>query len=86
MAVYERSYKRYAGDLTGELDRILVFPRYAYEEILRSKLLLAFMVLCLAWSFGLACALYIPHNLGFIKAFQLDPEAGLFQLVTQSTW
>lgn len=74
MAVYERTYRRYAGGLTNELDRILVFPRYAYEEILRSKLFLAFMIVCLVWSFGLACALYLPHNFGLIKLLQLDPE------------
>ena len=74
MAVYERNYRRYTGDLTGELDRILVFPRYAYEEILRSKLFLSFIVVCLLWSFVLACVIYIPHNLGFIKMFQLDPD------------
>lgn len=74
MAVYERNYRRYTGNLTAEFDRIMVFPRYAYEQILRSKLFLAFMTLCLVWSFVLACLLYIPHNLGFIKAFQLDPE------------
>jgi ABC-2 type transport system permease protein len=74
VAVYEHSYRRYVGGLTGALDRILIFPRYAYEEILRSKLFLTFMILCLVWSFVLACLLYVPHNLGFIKAFQLDPE------------
>jgi ABC-2 type transport system permease protein len=74
MAVYERTYRRYEGPATPELSRLLVFPRYAYEEILRSKLFLTFMVVCLLYSFGLACAMYIPHNLGFIKTFQLDPE------------
>jgi len=74
VAVYERTYRGYSGGLTPPRSRILVFPRYAYDEIFRSKLFLAFLVLCLVWSFGLACALYLPHNLGFIKAFQLDPQ------------
>jgi hypothetical protein len=37
------------------------------------------MVLCLLWPFVLACMLYVPHNLGFIKLaqeiFGADPEA-----------
>ena len=80
MAVYERTYRGYSGGLTTARSRILVFPRYAYDEIFRSKLFLAFLVLCLVWSFGLACVLYLPHNLGFVKAFQLDPQqvAGFF--------
>lgn len=77
MAVYERSYRRYDGELTPERSRLMVFPAYAYEEILRSKLFLAFLVLCLTWSFGLAVFLYVPHNLGLLNmdAFDLDPTA-----------
>ncbi len=74
MAVYEHTYHRYDGELTPEPSRILAFPRYAYEETLKSKLFVAFLVVCLLFSFGFACMLYIPHNLGFIKAFQLDPD------------
>lgn len=73
MAVYERSYRGYAGDLTPRRARILIFPRYAFEDVLRSKLFLSFLVLCLVWSFALACVLYVPHNLGFAKAFRIDP-------------
>jgi len=74
VAVYERGYRRYVGDVTPARDRILVFPRYAFDTILASKLFLAFIVLCLLYSFGFACLLYIPHNLGFIQALRLDPE------------
>lgn len=76
MAVYERTYRRYEGELTPGPSRITVLPRYAYQEILKSKLFMAFIVLCLIWSFGLACVLYIPHNLGLfqIEALQIDPE------------
>jgi ABC-2 type transport system permease protein len=81
VAVYERTYRRYDGELTADRSRVMVLPRYAYEEILRSKMFLVFIVLCLVWSFGLACLLYIPHNLGLlnIEAFDLDPdEVGRF--------
>ncbi|HXV74705.1 MAG TPA: hypothetical protein VD788_00170 [Candidatus Polarisedimenticolaceae bacterium] len=76
MAVYERTYRRYEGELTPSRARITVLPRYAYGEILKSKLFMAFVVVCLTWSFALACVLYIPHNLGLLKieALGLDPE------------
>jgi len=74
VAVYERSYRGYSGDLTPPRSRVLIFPRYAFEDVLRSKLFLSFLVLCLVWSFGLACVLYVPHNLGFAKAFRIDPQ------------
>ena len=54
MAVYEHTYRPYTGELTAEPSRIAVFPRYAYEEVLRSKLFLAFIVVCLLWPFALA--------------------------------
>lgn len=74
MAVYEHTYRPYAGETTPLPSRLSVFPRYAYQEVLKSKLFLAFMVICLLWPFALACILYIPHNLGFLKTFQLDAE------------
>jgi len=80
VAVYERTYRRYVGELSPERTRFLVFQRYAFEEVFRSKLFIAFLGLCLLHPFALACILYIPHNLGFLEAFQLDPEqvAGFF--------
>lgn len=75
MAVYERSYRGYSGELTPPRSRVMIFPRYAFEDVLRSKLFLTFLVLCLVWSFVLACILYAPHNLGVAKLFRVDPQA-----------
>ena len=44
MAVYERSYHSYAGRLTPERSRFLVLPRYAIEEVFRSRLFVAFLI------------------------------------------
>lgn len=92
MAVYERSYRGYSGELTPRRSRVLIFPRYAFEEVLRSKLFLTFLVLCLLWSFGLACLLYVPHNLGFAKVIRVDPQqlveffAGVFDAGWFFSW
>jgi ABC-2 type transport system permease protein len=75
VAVYERSYRGYSGELTPPRSRVMIFPRYAFEDVLRSKLFLTFLVLCLVWSFVLACILYAPHNLGVAKLFRVDPQA-----------
>lgn len=72
MAVYERTYRRYTGPLTPMRRRFLVFPRYAFDEVFRSKLFLAFCVVCLLYPLGIACILYLPHNLGFLKLFNVD--------------
>lgn len=47
MAVYKRTYKPYDGPLTGERTRFLVLPRYAFQELFESRVLAAFLVLCL---------------------------------------
>jgi ABC-2 type transport system permease protein len=88
VAVYERSYRGYSGELTPPRARVMIFPRYAFEDVLRSKFFLTFLVLCLVWSFGLACILYVPHNLGFAKAFRIDPEqlTAFFAGVFDADW
>ena len=45
MAVYGRSYRRYAGVLTPTWSRFLIFPRYAYETVFKSKLFVGFFAL-----------------------------------------
>ncbi len=45
MAVYERTYKRYVGDLTPTWSRFLVLPKYAFPEVFKSRFLVAFLVL-----------------------------------------
>ena len=47
MAVYKRSYKPYDGPLTPERTRFLVLPRYAIQELFESRVLTAYLVLCL---------------------------------------
>ena len=46
MAVYEHTYKRYAGPLTPEWSRFLIIPRHAYRDVFKSKLFTAFFSLC----------------------------------------
>ena len=72
MAVYERTYRRYSGALTPERWRILAFPRYAFEEVFRSKLFLAMCVVFLLWPLAVASVLYLPHNLGVLRLFNTD--------------
>ena len=45
MAVYEQTYKRYAGPLTPEWSRFLIIARHAYRSVFSSKLFTAFFVI-----------------------------------------
>lgn len=62
MAVYEQSYKPYAGKLTPEWSRFLIIPRHAYETIFSSKLFTAFFVICFLPLLLEAIFIYLHHN------------------------
>jgi ABC-2 type transport system permease protein len=85
MAVYEQSYKRYAGRLTPEWSRFLIIPRHAYRGVFKSKLFTAFFVVCFVPLLVEAILIYLHHNvgaLGIMKANvrELIPiDASFFQ-------
>lgn len=62
MAVYEQTYKPYAGKLTPEWSRFLIIPRHAFESIFSSKLFTAFFVICFLPLLGEAIFIYLHHN------------------------
>ena len=76
MAVYERTYKRYAGTLTPQWSRFLVLPRYAFLEVFRSKIFVVFFVMCLLPPLVQAGRIYLYHNAA--KIFEAIPNAAEF--------
>ena len=72
MAVYERTYRPYAGGFTPERRRFLVLPRYAYGEVFRSKLFLIFFVLCFIPHLAGAVLIYLRHNASALKFLDLS--------------
>ena len=88
MAVYEQSYKRYAGPLTPEWSRFLIIPRHAYRTVFGSKLFTGFYVLCFIPLLVEAIMIYLHHNvnaLGIIQANVADlfpVDASFFQTFT----
>lgn len=72
MAVYERGYRRYQGELTAPAARWLVIPRYALREVFASRLFLAFFVLSLVPPLIGALILYVRYNASFLATFQIQ--------------
>ena len=62
MAVYKRSYRPYAGPLTSERWRFLVVARYALQELVESRVLMAFVVMCLFPFLAEAAAIYVANS------------------------
>jgi ABC-2 type transport system permease protein len=79
MAVYERGYRPYGGQLTPERTRFLVLPRYAYRQVFRSRVFGAFLLGCLLWPFVVAVIIYLPHNLRFLQAIQ-EQSGGILSI------
>jgi ABC-2 type transport system permease protein len=72
MAVYEQTYKRYAGPLTPEWNRFLIIPRHAYRAVFSSKLFTAFFVICFLPLLVEAILIYLHHNVGAIAAMRVN--------------
>lgn len=74
MAVYERNFRPFAGELTPERWRFLVLPRYACQQVLHSRLFGAFLVAWFLWPLALAFLIYIPHNLSLLEKLGTTSE------------
>jgi ABC-2 type transport system permease protein len=85
MAVYEHSYKQYAGPVTPEWSRFFIIPRHAFRDVFKSKLFTAFFVICFGPLLVEAILIYLHHNtqaLGIlgVKAHALIPiDAWFFE-------
>lgn len=72
MAVYEQTYKRYAGPLTPEWSRFLIIPRHAYRTVFGSKLFTAFFLICFLPLLVEAILIYLHHNFSAIAAMKVN--------------
>ena len=72
MAVYEQTYKRYAGKLTPEWSRFLIIPRHAYRAVFNSKLFTAFFVICFLPLLVEAVLIYLHHNVTALAILQVN--------------
>src|ERR1041385_7466172 len=72
MAVFERTYKPYAGTLAPEWSRFLIIPRHAVRDIFRSKLFTAFYALSFVCPLIFAILIYLRHNVEALAILQLN--------------
>jgi ABC-2 type transport system permease protein len=72
MAVYEQTYRRYAGPLTPEWSRFLIIPRHAYRAVFNSKLFTAFFVICFLPLLVEAILIYLHCNVSALAIMQVN--------------
>ena len=62
MAVYKKTYRPYDGELTSSWKRLMVIPRYAFEDLNRSRFLTIFFLASLIYPLISALIIYVRHN------------------------
>lgn len=62
MAVYKKTYRPYDGELTSSMWRFLVIPRYAFEDMQRSRFLTVFFLASFVYPLICALIIYVQHN------------------------
>jgi ABC-2 type transport system permease protein len=62
MAVYKKTYRPYEGELTSSWSRFLVIPRYAFEDLHRSRFLTIFFLASFIYPLISALIIYVQHN------------------------
>jgi ABC-2 type transport system permease protein len=62
MAVYKKTYRPYDGEYTSSWSRFLVIPRYAFEEMHRSRFLSIFYIASFIYPLICALIIYVQHN------------------------
>jgi ABC-2 type transport system permease protein len=77
MAVYKKTYRPYDGPLTAAWKRFLIIPRYAFEDLHRSRFLTVFYLATFAYPLIAALIIYIEHNLDALKLLNLSNAANL---------
>ncbi|SPE30412.1 conserved membrane hypothetical protein [Candidatus Sulfopaludibacter sp. SbA6] len=79
MAVYKKTYRPYEGELTSSWRRWLVIPRYAFEDLHRSKFLTIFFCASFLQPLISAIIIYVQHN---ASVFNLVGAQGANRLIS----
>ena len=72
MAVYKKVYRPYEGELTASLSRFLVIPRYAFEDMRKSRFLTIFFLASFIYPLICALIIYVQHNVSALNLLGLE--------------
>lgn len=72
MAIFQRAYQGYHGEVSAPFARTLVIFRYALADAFASKLFVAYFAICFLPSLVLMILLYTYHNIDLLVQFEVD--------------
>jgi len=80
MAVYKKTYRPYEGELTPAWRRFLVIPRYAFEDLHRSRFLSTFFIASFIYPLICALIIYVQHNASALNLLGVEGARGLISI------
>ena len=72
MAVYRHGYTRYDGELTSRLTRLLVLPKFAWQQLMGQRLVTSILVAAMFWPIACAVFVYIANRADLLQGFGLE--------------
>ena len=80
MAVYKKTYRPYEGSLTAPWRRLLVIPRYALEDLRRSRFLNIFFIASFIYPLICALMIYFQHNASALRIVNAEAAQRLISI------
>src|ERR1019366_8493997 len=80
MAVYKKTYRPYDGALRPSLTRFLVIPRYAFEEMRKSRFLTIFFLASFIYPVIAALIIYVQHNISALNLLGVQGTKNLISI------
>lgn len=80
MAVYKKTYRPYEGSLTAQWRRLMVIPRYAFEDLRRSRFLTIFYILSFIYPLICALIIYVQHNASALRLINAEGAQRLISI------
>lgn len=80
MAVYKKTYRPYEGSLTSEWRRLFVLPRYAFDDLHRSRFLNTFFIATLIYPLICALLIYFQHNASALRVVNAEAAQRLISI------
>ena len=80
MAVYKKTYRPYDGAMTPSPTRFLVIPRYAFEEMRKSRFLTIFFLASFIYPLIAALIIYVQHNISALNLLGVQGAKNLISI------
>lgn len=74
MAVFDRSYRPYAGPVSPRWSRVLAIPRFAYRDVFKSRLFTSLFTGCFGYPLIAAAVIYVRNNVTALDKLGLEPS------------